>query len=110
MSRELKPQWFHILLALADGELHGLGIVDAVLTHSGGRVRLWPATLYGSLKELVSDGLIEERDGPPGPGSATDRRRFYGITRAGKKALAAEVGQLVRYVEVAQRKKVPVKQ
>ena len=48
----LKPHWFYILLALADGDRHGLAIARDVQSLSDGAVRLWPATLYGSLDEL----------------------------------------------------------
>jgi DNA-binding PadR family transcriptional regulator len=43
----LKPQWFHILLSLAAGEQHGYGIMQDVLERTLGKLRLWPATLYG---------------------------------------------------------------
>jgi DNA-binding PadR family transcriptional regulator len=102
----LKPQWFQILLALADHDLHGLGIMKEVLEQTDGQMRLWPAMLYGSLKKMVEEGLVEEREGPPGPGADSDRRRFYGITEAGRNRLAAEVGRLVRYVKVAEKKDV----
>src|SRR5258708_7547952 len=46
----LKPNWFHILLSLAGGEQHGYGIMQDVLEQTTGRVRLWPATLYGAIK------------------------------------------------------------
>ena len=102
----LKPQWFQILLALADHELHGLGIMKEVLEQTDGQMRLWPAMLYGSLKKMVHEGLVEEREGPVGPGSDTDRRRFYGITNVGRDRLAGEVARLARYVRVAEKKDV----
>jgi len=105
-STTLKPQWFQILLAIADGELHGLGIMKEVLEQTDGQMRLWPAMLYGSLKKMVDDGLVEEREGPVGPGSETDRRRFYGITEAGRQRLADEVARLAKYVRVAGEKDV----
>ena len=49
----LKTQWFHILLSLAGGEQHGYGIMQEVLNRTEGKVRLWPATLYGSIKRLI---------------------------------------------------------
>jgi len=102
----LKPQWFQILLAVADHELHGLGIMKEVLEQTDGRMRLWPATLYGSLKKMVEAGLVEEREGPVGPGAESDRRRFYGITESGRASLAAEVSRLAKYVQVAEKKDV----
>ncbi len=103
-SPSLKPQWFQILLAVADHELHGLGIMKEVLEQTDGQMRLWPAMLYGSLKKMVEAGLVEEREGPVGPGAESDRRRFYGITQAGRASLAAEVARFARYVQVAENK------
>ena len=106
---DLTPQWFQILLALAEGELHGLGIMKQVLDQTDGRMRLWPTTLYGSLKRLAEDGLISEREGPEGPGAETDRRRFYGLTARGRRALAAEASRLASYVDTARRRNIPVR-
>ena len=64
----LKPRWFQILLALASEDLHGLAIMKAVLEQTQGHMRLWPAMLYGSLKQMAEAGLIEER----GDDDATD--------------------------------------
>ena len=56
-SGALKPHWFYILLTLSEGERHGLAIAREVETLSDGRIRLWPATLYGSLDDLrIVDG------------------------------------------------------
>ena len=52
----LKTQWFHIMLSLAGGEQHGYGIMQEVLNRTTGKVRLWPATLYGSIKRLIEEG------------------------------------------------------
>ena len=49
----LKTNWFHIMLSLAGGEQHGYGIMQDVLHRYRGKVRLWPATLYGSIKRLI---------------------------------------------------------
>ena len=58
----LKPAWFHILLALADDAQHGYAIRSLVEERTEGRVKLWPATLYGSIRELSEEGLIEALD------------------------------------------------
>lgn len=87
----MKRQWFHILLALSDEPRHGSGIVRAVLERTGGQLRLWPATLYGSLDTLSSMGWIEEvTDAPERPEGESERKRFYHVTAAGARALAAE--------------------
>ena len=61
----LKTQWFHIMLSLAGGEQHGYGIMQDVLNRSTGKVRLWPATLYGSIKRLIEAELIENLTNGP---------------------------------------------
>jgi DNA-binding PadR family transcriptional regulator len=101
----LKPQWFHILLSLAGEEQHGYGIMREVLQRTGGKVRLWPATLYGSIKRLIEAGLIEESDERPAPELDDARRRYYRLTALGKRALDAEcerLQELVRTIRVKQ--------
>lgn len=86
----LKPSWLHILLALAERDLHGSGIARSVLDQSGGSLRLWPATLYGALDELVEAGLIEELSGAAHPEGESERRRYYRILPRGRQALHEE--------------------
>ena len=80
----LKAQWFHILLSLAGGEQHGYGIMQDVLDRTTGKVRLWPATLYGSIKRLIERDLIEESDERPAPELDDARRRYYRLTVLGR--------------------------
>jgi DNA-binding PadR family transcriptional regulator len=95
----LKPQWFYILLALAEGERHGLAIARDVQSLSGGAVRLWPATLYGSLDELRGRKLIEEL--PEHPEEESERKRYYRLTRSGRAALTDEGERLARLARLA---------
>ena len=96
----LKPAWFHILLSLADGACHGYAIRTAVEERSNGQIRLWPATLYGSLRDLVDEGLLNEvSEGVEASDDA--RRRYYSLTRFGKQVLAAEVQRMQSLVKVA---------
>ena len=91
----LKLQWFHILLALSEDVRHGSGIVRSILDQTDGKLRLWPATLYGSLEELVAHGWIEELKGPDDhPEGESRKKRFYRITPIGARILAAEAGRL----------------
>ena len=91
----LKLHWFHILLALSQESRHGSGIVRSILDETDGKLRLWPATLYGSLEELLALGWIEELKGPDHhPRGESRKKRFYRITPAGKRVLAAEAGRL----------------
>src|SRR5258707_5571460 len=76
----LKTQWFHIMLSLAGGKQHGYGIMQEVLQRTTGKVRLWPATLYGSIKRLIEAELIEESDERPAPELDDARRRYYALT------------------------------
>jgi len=99
----LKTNWFHILLSLAGQEQHGYGIMQEVLDRTGGKVRLWPATLYGSLKRLIENGLIEESGERPAPDIDDARRRYYKLTSLGRKALDLEserLEELVRIIHV----------
>jgi len=95
----LKPHWFYILSALAEDDRHGLAIARDVQDLSGGAVRLWPATLYGSLDELRARKLIEEL--PEHPEEESERKRYYRLTRAGRTALAEESDRMARLARIA---------
>jgi DNA-binding PadR family transcriptional regulator len=98
----VKSRVYLILLALAESDLHGLGIARAVQALSDGRTRLWPASLYGTLNELTESGLIEELDDPrQRPARESEKKRFYRLTRAGHRALAAETERLAALVKIA---------
>ena len=101
----LKPNWFHVLLSLAGQEQHGYGIMQEVLARTGGKVRLWPATLYGTLKKLIDQELIEESDERPVPELDDARRRYYRLTARGRRVLAAESERLEELVRVVRAKR-----
>ena len=96
---------FHILLALADKERHGYDIMREVDQRSEGDVRLGPGTLYGSIKRMLSDGLIEEMDERPDPELDDERRRYYRLTDLGRRVAVAEAQRLERLVKSARSKK-----
>ena len=100
----LKTQWFHIMLALAGGEQHGYGIMQEVLNRTTGKVRLWPATLYGSIKRLIEAELIEESDERPAPEFDDARRRYYRLTKLGRRVLDAECDRLQELVRTIRTK------
>ena len=100
----LKIQWFHIMLSLAGGEQHGYGIMQEVLQRTSGKVRLWPATLYGSIKRLIEADLIEESDERPAPEQDDARRRYYRLTALGHRVLEAECERLQELVRAIQTK------
>lgn len=96
----LKTAWFHILLSLGDGPRHGYAIRSEVEERTEGRVTLWPATLYGSIRDMGEAGLIQETEGPDNPDDDL-RRRYYGLTCEGREVLAAEVERLQGLVDAA---------
>jgi DNA-binding PadR family transcriptional regulator len=99
----LKPAEFHVLLTLVGGAVHGYAIRQEVEARTGGGVRLWPATLYGTIGRLADGGLIEEVrpvDAPPDD----VHRRFYALTALGRAVVDAETERLARLVELARAK------
>jgi DNA-binding PadR family transcriptional regulator len=100
----LKPHWFHVMLSLAEQEQHGYGIMQEVLSRTGGKVRLWPATLYGTLKRLIDEELIEESDERPAEDLDDARRRYYRLTKLGRRVLAAEGERLEDLIRVIRAK------
>ena len=100
----LRPAVFYILLALARGDLHGLGIAEAIDEATSGSVTLGPGTLYRSLKEMAADGLISEVTAPLA--GDDPRRRFYALTDRGRSVVQVEAERLARIVEVARANQV----
>ncbi|HYL34351.1 MAG TPA: helix-turn-helix transcriptional regulator [Bryobacteraceae bacterium] len=101
----LKPHWFHVMLSLANQEQHGYGIMQEVLDRTQGKIRLWPPTLYGTLKRLIEADLIEESDQRPAPERDDARRRYYRLTALGRRVLAAESERLEDLVRVIRAKR-----
>jgi DNA-binding PadR family transcriptional regulator len=91
---------FHLLVVLAEGIRHGYAIRQEVEERTAGHVRLWPATLYGTLAELSRSGLIEETDNPGGPDD-DPRRRYYAMTGLGRRVLIAEAARLEALARLA---------
>jgi DNA-binding PadR family transcriptional regulator len=101
----LKSHWFHVLLSVADRDQHGYGIMQEVLERTDGKVRLWPATLYGSLRRLLDEDLIEECDRRPSTDADDLRRRYYRLTPFGRRVLAAEIARLEELLKAARVKR-----
>jgi DNA-binding PadR family transcriptional regulator len=91
----------HILVALAPGEKHGYAIMGDVEALSDGAVRMGPGTLYGSIKRMLGDGLIEETPSRADPELDDQRRRYYRLTGVGEQVLAAELARLEALVRRA---------
>ncbi len=92
---------FHILVALADRDRHGYSIMQDVKARTDGKVTLSPGTLYSSIRRMLEQGVIEELAASPDPGSTDERRRYYRLSRFGRRVAAAEVARLDGMVKQA---------
>jgi DNA-binding PadR family transcriptional regulator len=96
---------YHVLLALAGGQLHGYAVRQRVEDESGGSLTPPPGSLYRVIARLMSAGLVSETDpkGPvtPHPGLS---RRYYTLTAAGRRALSAEARRLKDAVALAEKR------
>jgi DNA-binding PadR family transcriptional regulator len=101
----LTPAVFHILLALADGEKHGYGIMQEVAAITDGGMKMGPGTLYGTIKRMLDASLIEESDERPDPALDDERRRYYRLTSFGERVAKAEAGRLAALLSVARSKR-----
>ncbi len=100
----LTPAMFQILVALADGERHGYAIMREVDAQTGSTIRLGPATLYTSLRRLLTSGLVEENGDRPDPRLDDERRRYYRLSGLGRRVAIAETDRLEALVKAARRK------
>jgi DNA-binding PadR family transcriptional regulator len=103
--RELTSAEFHILLALSDRERHGYGIMQEVAGLTEGRMRLGAGTLYRSIKKMLVDGLIEESGKRPDSDLDDERRRYYRMTKQGRRVARLELARIQSLVQAAQSKK-----
>ena len=97
----LTPAMFHVLLALAGEDMHGYAILKEVELRTAGEVKLSTGTLYGIIKRLLSDGLIEELRQRPAAGEDDERRRYYRLSRQGRAVAQAEAERLEKVVVLA---------
>ena len=102
MPEALTPAVFHILLALADQERHGYGIMQDVLERTDQQLRLGPGTLYGTIKRMLEASQIEEA-GEREEGN--ERRRYYRLSSSGRKIAKLEAERLENLVRIARMKK-----
>jgi len=91
IAATLPPAALHVLLAIGPGERHGYAIMGEVRRITGGSVRMGPGTLYGTIKRLLADGLIEETSEPANDKQDDRRRRYYRLTGGGRAAASREV-------------------
>ncbi len=97
---------FQILMSLADDDLHGYEIMRRVEEQTEGRTRMGPGTLYSSIESLLGAGLIDEVEARRDQASTDDRRRYYRLTAAGRKAARHEANRLAGVLRVARAKKI----
>jgi DNA-binding PadR family transcriptional regulator len=97
----LQPAVFHILMAVADEDRHGYGIIQEVLSRTNGEVRLSPGTLYRSIQRMLDDDLIVEINERPAPELDDERRRYYRLTAFGRSVARAEANRLHELVRLA---------
>jgi DNA-binding PadR family transcriptional regulator len=102
----LTPTVFHMLLALADGDKHGYGIMQAVEEETQGQMQIRTGSLYGSIQRMIEAGLIEETNERPDPELDDERRRYYGLTEFGRCVLTAEAARIARAMAVLRGKHV----
>jgi len=100
----LTPALFNVLLALADGDKHGYAILKEVAGQTGGEVQLNTGTLYGIIKRLLSQGLIEELRRRPPSDQDDQRRRYYRLTAEGRGVAEAEAERMRKVVARARAK------
>ena len=100
----LTPTVFHMLLALADGEKHGYGIMRAVEAETHGQMQIRTGSLYGSIRRMTEAGLIEATTERPAPELDDERRRYYGLTDFGRRVLSAEAARIAQAMAVIQGK------
>lgn len=98
----LKPVWYYVLLVLGDGRQHGYAIGTAVEELTSGAIRMWPATLYGTIHQLEERRLLTVVNADAGPGD-DPRRRYCQLTALGRRVLAAETERLRELVRRASR-------
>ncbi len=106
----LTPLTYQVLLAMADGPLHGYGVIKEISARTAGKIELEAGTLYAAIKRLRGEELIDVAASPkPGPKrgrSGDSRRRYYRLTSFGRQVLRRESERLLELVEAARAKKV----
>jgi DNA-binding PadR family transcriptional regulator len=98
----LTPAVFSILFSLATGEKHGYEIMKQVKQDTQGKIKMGNGTLYGSIKRMLADGLIE--DAGEKIGVDNERRKYYRLTELGSKALQAEMRRYLETVLLIQQR------
>ena len=97
----LPPVTFHILIALAEGDLHGYAIIQDLAARTGGELAIQAGTLYRSIQRMLEQGLVAEKRTRPAIGEDDERRRYYRLTAFGRAVAQAEARRLTQMVKLA---------
>ncbi len=100
----LTPSVFYILLSLCDKERHGYEIMKQAEYDSDGKIEMGPGTLYGNIKRMLADKLIEEAYERPDPEADDERRKYYRLTELGRKQLSMELERYSSAIKLARKK------
>jgi DNA-binding PadR family transcriptional regulator len=103
VADSFKTHWFHILVALAEEDLHGHGLIERVTELSEGAVKLWPVTMTAALDDMTRLGWIKELTGSDHPKEQSARRRYFRILKKGRLALKDEASRMRSLATLALR-------
>ena len=101
----ITPSVFYILFVIGADKKHGYEIMKSVREISNGKILMGPGTLYGSIKRMLSDGLIKEEGDKIDP-SINEKRRYYSLTDFGKKCLSSELQRYSEILDYAKNQKI----
>ena len=102
----LKQSTYQVLLALADGELHGYAVMQVLSEMTEGREAILPGTLYAALARMVDEGLVEVREGQDDDSSGGPKRRYYKRTSFGREVARLESERLRALLDIAHTQKI----
>ena len=99
----LSPNAVLILSTLVDGYRHGYAIRKDVEARTDGAVHLGVTTLYRLLRQLLQAQLVEESNERPEARFDDERRRYFRITAAGRRALRTELQRMEAVLDAARK-------
>ena len=102
----LKQSTYQVLLALADGELHGYAVMQVLAEMTAGREAILPGTLYAALARMVDEGLVEVRESADDDSSGGPKRRYYKRTTFGREVARLESERLRALLDIAHTQKI----
>lgn len=100
MAKPLTPAVFHVLLALAQGPMHGYAIMQAASESAHAGATMGPGTIYGTLDRLLRQGWVRELAGDE------PRRRVFELTARGDDALRDEARRILSLADVVRQRQI----